>query len=75
MHKYVYNIVIFLLKVDSHPTVLEQATKFCQVQLGKTYPVNNLIFYINLYDWIIHFFNVQMLKKLSIISLLIKFRV
>ncbi|GFQ82744.1 calcineurin-binding protein cabin-1 [Trichonephila clavata] len=25
-------------EVDSHPSVLEQATKFCQIQLGKSYP-------------------------------------
>ncbi|XP_055949732.1 calcineurin-binding protein cabin-1-like isoform X2 [Argiope bruennichi] len=25
-------------EVDSHPSVLEQATKFCQMQLGKSYP-------------------------------------
>ncbi|GBN00302.1 Calcineurin-binding protein cabin-1 [Araneus ventricosus] len=27
-------------EVDSHPSVLEQATKFCQIQLGKSYPQN-----------------------------------
>ncbi|GIY38510.1 calcineurin-binding protein cabin-1 [Caerostris extrusa] len=25
-------------EVDSHPSVLDQATKFCQLQLGKSYP-------------------------------------
>ncbi|KAG8195575.1 hypothetical protein JTE90_002197 [Oedothorax gibbosus] len=27
-------------EVDDHPSVLEQATKFCQLQLGKSYPQN-----------------------------------